>query len=143
MSTKIQIDLKGFKGVSKKFNRLASRKIQNQLLNPALKDGAKVILTESKSLAPVLSGKLRDTLKVKKGPRSRKSISWFVQTGTRTRLQIPESDAAYYPAAVEFGTKNAVARPYMRPALENASEEALNAVGKTLGQKIKESARKK
>jgi HK97 gp10 family phage protein len=135
------MELKGFDSLVKKFNTLG-RGIQNKIMSPALKAGAKVVLTESKRLAPVLSGTLRKTLKVKKGVRSRKAISWYVQTGTREKMGISMDDKAYYPASVEFGTRKIKAKPYMRPALVNARTPAIKAVGEKMGEKMDDVLRK-
>jgi HK97 gp10 family phage protein len=148
---KIRVELKGFEHITRKFDELG-RGIQNKVMSPALKAGAKVILTRTKELVPVGTkikgnktykpGRLRKSLKVKKGVRSRKSISWYIQTGTREKLGIAKSDKGYYPFSLEYGTQFIRARPYMRPALKSMSGRAIVKIAHVMDEKMTKIAAK-
>ena len=148
---KIKVEIEGFEHITNRFDELG-RGVQNKVMGPSLKAGAKIILKRTKDLAPVGTkikgnkkykpGRLKKTLKVKKGKRSRRSISWYIQTGTRAKLGIDKDDKGYYPFSLEYGTQFIKARPYMRPALTSAKSAALVKIAKTMDEKMTKIAEK-
>ena len=77
--------------------------------NQALEEGAGMVGGEAKSMVPVKTGALRDSIRVEK---SRFSDGGFlVKAG---------GSGAYHANLVELGTKNMQARPFLRPALHKS-----------------------
>ena len=129
---------------------LGDKKLQRQLIGlvpklqkRAFKDAAKralvSVLADARRRVPVKSGRLKRSLKIKplKG-----GIGAIVSTGTRKALRIDANDPYYYPAAIEYGTKGKDARPFLRPALLNRTEEVLRIFGRELGPAIERAAKK-
>lgn len=126
-------------------------KVEQNIMRGALRAGAKVIAEEAKNNVPVKSGDLRDSIRV--GTRAKRGqVTASVKAGNKK---------AYYYNFVEFGTaaheikpKDAKslffagmfgdliahpgnrAKPYMRPALDSKSNEAIEAVGRAIGKRL-------
>lgn len=75
--------------------------------------GAKIVQARAKQSAPIRTGTLRQSIKVRALPRSRK---W---TGTMARAQV------FYGAFLEYGTKHIKARHYMRQATDDTKQQAM------------------
>ena len=127
-------------------------KVKNgtKVLRRALREGGRPILADAKSRAPVDSGKLRDSIKLR-AMRIRKRNRYGVQirTGTRSELGIPSDARGFYPASQEYGWgegnsggsiaakalsaasgggRGGPARPYLRPALEGNRPGAMRII---------------
>lgn len=131
-------------------------KLERQVLSEALVAGANVIAKEAKQNVPRVSGDLKRSIRVTKGAKKKKRkgiVMAEVKAGSKK---------AFYYAFVEFGTaahiikgKNggnlkftardgrstetpsvnhtgAIAKPYLRPALDAKNTEAVRAVGSKL-----------
>ncbi len=118
------IDFK-LKGVEELFSNLRAieRDIANQL-ESIIKKAAEIIVDEAKKRVPVDTGKLRNSLTVK--TLEVKKDQLVIGVG-------PEGKDVYYWFFVEFGSANAEAQPYLRPAFENKK----NAVKKEISREIK------
>lgn len=144
----IDISLLGDREAERKLHRLDVA-LQRKIVRAALRLGARPVRDEAKRLAPVLTGKMRDTITIKALRARRGNFGVQVQTGTRAQLGIEPNDPYYYPAAVEFGhagpghgltpkerrrkrrveaSKEIPANPFMRPALDNKAGEAKSAI---------------
>lgn len=103
-----QIDLLGVPEVEKAFQVLPF-KFQRQVLSQSIRDGAKLLQYAVVQAAPVDSGALRDTIRVRSAKvRSSLGVGMVVITGKREELGIPEktrlgSPRGYYPASIEYG----------------------------------------
>jgi len=131
MAGGVDISLIGDKELQRKFKTLVG-KVQKKIARKAIRAGAKIVLADAKNRAPVLSGKLKKSLKVKAIKRSRSTIGVLVQTGTREKLNIPEGSKYYYPAAVEYGHGGVAAKPFLRPALDTNADRALSTIQREL-----------
>jgi HK97 gp10 family phage protein len=80
-----------------------------------------VILEESQSRTPVLTGNLRDSQHIEK-------------TANGSELVI-DADYAFF---VEFGTSTMSAQPFIRPAIDVAQRKALQEAAKVVQKEIKE-----
>lgn len=79
-------------------------KVQKQVLRPALRSAAKIVHAAAKNNAPVKTGALRRSLKVRAGKRTRKNlVRAVVQTGASDNLF---KGKTYYGAFQEFGWKS-------------------------------------
>lgn len=108
----------------------AGPKLARSAVRKALHAGGQVFLNRAKTRAPVLAqatpqrqpGELRDAIAEVDRMDARK------QRG-RARIGLKYSkkgaqDPGVYGLFVEFGTKNMPAQPYMRPAYDEAKQEA-------------------
>lgn len=117
------VKLLGAKGLEKALRELGP-KVGRKVLRQALKKGGDPILADAKANAPVKTGLLRDSLKVRAGKRVKKGRV------TRT-VQTKEGDfkgQTYYSAFHEYGTSKMRARPFMRPAWDRNKARSLNVV---------------
>ncbi|MCW4017363.1 MAG: HK97 gp10 family phage protein [Candidatus Bathyarchaeota archaeon] len=99
MSVSIKMNVKGAKEFSEALNRFdseAQRQIQNKLAA-----WAESVKAEASRLVPVRTGYLKNSLYTR-------VQDWQVQIGAR----------APYAAAVERGTSNRGARPFLQPAVQ-------------------------
>jgi HK97 gp10 family phage protein len=118
----------------KKLPRALARKIIRQ----SLREAARPIVEEAKSRAPVLTGQMRDSLRVRAGKRRKGQASMAVQT--------KDGDYAgdtFYAAFYEYGTSRQPARPFMRPAFDARVHEAVRIVSDALRRRITEAAKSK
>lgn len=143
-------NIKGGKELQAFLNTLAP-KIEQNIMRGALRAGAKVIAEEAKQNVSVKSGDLRDSIRV--GTKAKRGqVTATVKAGNKK---------AYYTRFIEFGTaaheikpKDAKslffagmfgdliahpgnrAKPFMRPALDSKSNEAIEEVGKMISKRL-------
>jgi len=87
-----------------------ARVVERKVTRQALRAGAKVVRAAARSNAPVDTGLMRSTVAVRAGKaRRRGEVLVNVELVRRAQLLSASGDAFYYPAAVEFGRKAAVA----------------------------------
>jgi len=134
----IDIGLLGDKVLERRMWRL-DQKVQKSFVQSATWAAAVPVEATAKQKAPVLTGRMRDS--IKRYPRTRKGQPRTeVRTGTRAQLGIPESELYYYPTAVEFGHKNVPAHSFLRAALVERAEEVKAIMGKIMWSKINQFA---
>ena len=128
------IELFGDKQLVQRFQAL-ERGVGKKVLRRALREAGRPVLASAKQNAPVDTGKLKDTLKLRAKKSRRNTYGVEIRTGTRSELGIDSTAGGFYPASQEFGwgegSAAAVGRalggggstgnaqPYMRPALDN------------------------
>jgi HK97 gp10 family phage protein len=99
MSVSVNIDISGgeaFSTAMNHFDAAIKSRVQAQLF-----EWAEAVKVDAERLVPVRTGYLQSSIYAK-------SHDWQVEVGAE----------AAYAAAVEFGTHNARARPYLNPAVE-------------------------
>ena len=99
MSVSINVDLSGaeeFGQALSRFDVAMQNRVQEQL-----NQWAENVKTDAERLVPVRTGYLQSTIFAR-------SQGWQIEVGAE----------AAYAAAVEFGTRNAQAKPYLTPAVE-------------------------
>jgi HK97 gp10 family phage protein len=134
------------------------KQIERNIMRSALRAGAKVILDEAKQLVAVENGDLKKSLKV--GTSSKKGtvrasvaskgkgsyISRFVEFGTAPHI-ISGRDGGNLVFTARDGSKittksvnhtGAKAKPFMRPALDGKSTQAIIAVGNKIRERLTE-----
>lgn len=142
--------------------RNLDRKIARKLVRQALRAGAKIIRDEAQQNAPVLSGQLKKSIKVRAAKSRRRGV---------IRLQVQTADGDYagdefYASFIEYGFMKQETRrledgslislkrgsgtptyfpprPFMRPAFESKKHEAARLVETTLRESIEREAAKK
>lgn len=91
--------------------------------------GGKVICEDAKKRAPVLTGDLKESIKVKEHEKDLfvaveadypKTVKYRKGKGSR---KSPEGGRVYYAFAMEFGTRKDPAQPFLGPALEANEDE--------------------
>lgn len=100
----VNVKLLGDKKLDKKLKELESR-TQKKVVRKAMRNTAKAVQKDVRSAAPVASGRLRKSIKVRASKRSRRRIGIEVRTGERSELGIEPSERGYYPASIEFGSR--------------------------------------
>jgi len=106
-------------------------KIGEQVLTNALRAGGRIVQAEAKLRAPVGSGKLRDSIIVRKRRRRR---------GAALTVQVGPSGEGFYGMFLEFGTRSSSPRPWLRPAFDATKEQALDKIGDSLGKAVEKAA---
>ena len=99
MSVSINVDVSGaeeFKAALSRFDLAMQNRIQQRLV-----EWAGDVKADAERLVPVRTGYLQSTI-------FSKSQQWQIEVGAE----------AAYAAAVEFGTRNMRAQPYLTPAVE-------------------------
>lgn len=90
-------------------------------------EGLQLIADEAKSIVPVDTGALQETIRVE-------------VEGETVNLMAGD-DNVDYSLHVEFGTVKMAAQPYMRPAIDTREEQAIQVMANNLERQIKEIAR--
>lgn len=137
-------------------------KLEAQVMQSALRGGAKLIADRARALVPVASGELRKSIRVRARKNKRTGyVNAYVAAGGRRKGD------PFYAHMVEFGTgqheirpkgegslfiagvfrrvvehPGARAKPFMRPAFDAEAQRAVDEVGKRVGQGIKRIVRK-
>jgi len=143
MANAFNLKILGIPELEKKLLKL-EQAVQKKIVTKALRNAAKTVRNIAVANVPVDSGKLKNSIKVRSlKRRGRKVVGIEVVTGRRVDLDIDPSDKYYYPAAVEFGTKDIPAHPFLRPALNNHKDRLIKEIGDEIGAGIIKMARKK
>lgn len=141
MPAAVDISLLGDKKLIRKLKRMEPA-VQKRIMRKALRAGARPVRDESRRRAPILTGRLKKSIKIRALKRSRNKLGVLVQTGTRAELGIDPDDRYYYPAHVELGHGSVPAIPYLRGALDSKAQEALRIIQREAWNGISAEARK-
>lgn len=121
------VSILGDAALTKVFQSL-ERKVAGKVLRPSLRLAAKRIRDAARAnAAPGLTGATSEHIKVK-GASKKGKLAVHVVTGSREDMGIPASAEYYYPAAVELGTEQMEAQPFLRPALDSNRAAALGII---------------
>lgn len=142
--------LKGGAELQRMLNSLPA-KIEKNIMRSALRAGARVIANEAKANVAVEDGALRRSIRVsaraKKGrvtasvkAGSKEAFYYrFVEFGTAAHTIKPKNKQALYfdgQFAKNVRHPGAKAKPFMRPALDNKADEAIQAVGEQIRKRL-------
>lgn len=133
----MKVEIEGLKECLASLKDLEPR-LQKSIVRKALRAGANVIRKAAQSDAPVQSGLLRKSIKVKAGKRSKHSISINVGVGAKWF-----TGPAFYGAFVAFGHKvgsrklgdsraQVPANDFMSSAYNSSKDAAMSAVISTV-----------
>lgn len=126
--------LTGTKEIAKALGKLP-KELQRSAESAVLREGAKPIAKAAKSRVPVASGLLKKSIgsrvRTIKGETSARigPRTGMKQTVTRNGRQVI-SDPNKYSHLVEFGTSKTAAQPFIRPAVDSAGGEVIEAMAK-------------
>ena len=116
--------------------KLLPERVAERVTKNALRAGARVIRDEAKDRVPVDTGDLRDSVVVRSPTRGqRKRGAALVVVG----FEKPVSRRAHL---TEFGTQHQPAQPFLRPAVDEGGNKAIDAIGKNMGRGIDREAKK-
>lgn len=101
-----------------------------EALDKASKAGADMVISDAKRRVPVDTGKLRDSLVLKK--------SRVKKVKVKSEYYVTKKSGAEHFAPVELGTSKMKAQPFLRPAIDEnknsiakkVNEEMLKAIGR-------------
>lgn len=131
-TTKFKVKIEGDKALIRKLNRLADKEAK-KVIRIAYRAAAKPIFNEVKRKCPVVSGKLKKTLKLRALPRSRVRIGMEIIAG---------SPAAPYIGHVELGTSHNPPNPFMRGTVDEYRPRFPTMIGNELGPALERAARR-
>lgn len=133
MPGNINFEIKGAKEMERLLKELGPR-VAQRVGDAALRAGAKPIVDAAKQRVAVRSGALRDSITVV-SDRRRNDDARVVLIGFKK----PASGHAHL---IEFGTAHSAAKPFMRPAMDEKAQEALNEEARVLARGIDREAKK-
>jgi HK97 gp10 family phage protein len=139
----LKIDIKGINAVKKTLEKLPEE-LRKSSQSAVLRAGGKPILKREKSKVPVADGLLKKSLGimlvgkgiksavkigVRKGYKGR-SLGFKESKRGKTKGQMTErfQDPSNYSHLVEFGTSHSAAKPFIRPAIDEAQGEVIDAM---------------
>lgn len=130
--------VKGDRELQRRFSAM-TRRVQGNALRNAVRAGAIIVRDEARAIAPRDTGLMAKKIHIKVR-RSRRGMSRMaVRTGTRTQMGMVADDF-YYPGAVEFGTSEMNAQPFMRPAYDNKRGQAEATITSRIAAEIEKAA---
>lgn len=151
MSISLKFKIEGLADVKKALAQLPEQ-LRKSSQSAVLRAGGKPILKQEKSRVPVSDGNVKGTLKkslgimlvgrgvktavkigVRKGYKG-KSLGYKVSKRGKTKGQLTErfADPSNYSHFVEFGTSHSAAKPFVRPAIDAAAGEVVDAMASGL-----------
>jgi HK97 gp10 family phage protein len=139
------LKLQGGAELAAKLETLPTR-VANKVIRQSLRIGTKIILAETVAKAPVNTGLLKKTLKVRAMKRRRNQIG--VQVITEGGFY---QGKAFYGAFLEFGHKagprklgnkrqQVPAKPFIKPAFDAVKEQAASVILQAMKQGIEREA---
>ena len=128
-----KIEIRGAKEMEQVLEQLYPE-VAERVADRALSAAADVIIEEAQRLVPEKSGDLKSSI-TKAKPKSPLFQSRTILIGFKP----PHSRRAHL---TEFGTSKAKAKPFMRPAMDSKSDEALAVMGEKLHAGMTRAARK-
>ena len=131
----IDISMVGDKDLQRKLSKLEFN-VQKKIVRNAISRAILPVRNKAKSLVPVDSGRLKQSIKRKTSSRRGMATARIV-TGDRAELGIPVDATGYYPAAIEYGTKNQPAKSFMRAAITILRDHVLKKTGVHIDENIK------
>ena len=96
-------------------------------LRKGMRKGANVVRDEARAKAPKKTGNLKRKIRT----RERR------EEGGDMRFAVEVPRSAFYGRFIEYGTSKMAAKPFLRPAAENKTEEAVTAMRDSLAEAIR------
>jgi len=100
-------------------------KLAKKVYREAMRAAAKPILETAKANAPVVTGALRKSLKIRAIKRTRKGRVGVVISTDKGFFK----GETFYGSFIEFGTKNMPAHPFIRPAFDSHKVSSIKIIG--------------
>jgi HK97 gp10 family phage protein len=109
------------------------KKLRDKAIRQALREGAKVVAAAVKARAPVETGRLKKSVKVRAGKRKRNEISM--------RIDVTGGHDGPFVGAIEFGTKDTPANPFVRGGFAATKIDAIGGVIRSIARAADEAGR--
>ena len=124
----INIHQSGAKQIEMQLSRI-ERNVAKKIVRKAVREGQKIITEKVKDLAPEDEGIMKGAIVTRAAKRQRRgSYSVLTVFDTKRYPSLIRTNKAgqryFYPAAVECGTENQKANPFMRLAVYSAQDRA-------------------
>ncbi|MHB8100371.1 MAG: HK97-gp10 family putative phage morphogenesis protein [Sulfuricurvum sp.] len=129
-------EIKGIEELIKQLQDLPE-KIEKRVVRAAVRQGANIIKDKAKDNVPVNEGDLKKSIKVK-GVRGKPGTIAFVIRPTSSKKK---GKSVFYGRFQEFGTSKMAAKPFMRPAYDEAGQDVIDKVVNTIKSKLDEVAK--
>lgn len=125
LKSKSGLDLRllGDKQLQRKLLKL-ERSAQGKAMKAAAKSAMEPVRDLAKQRVPVDTGRLQKSIRVGIA-RMKNKVGAVVSTGTRKQLKIKQDAKGYYPAVIEYGTKDRPAKSFLRSSLFDRRAAAL------------------
>lgn len=122
---KVREVVTGIPEIDAKLRTLEFR-VQSKLLRQAMRKGMKLVLADAKARAPVDTGLMARSVKLRAMRRSRSRQGLLVQVNSAEGLvkTTKAGERYFYPAVVEFGDGETPAHPFLRPAYDRQGPPA-------------------
>jgi HK97 gp10 family phage protein len=148
----MEVKVQGLKELDMKLAEL-TRQLQTRALRQAVNAGAQIVKKAARAKVPIDTGLLRREIIAARSRRQstfgRETFNILIRQKTkkyadtranRRSRRVGKSykvqGDAFYWRFVEFGTKHMAARPFLRPALANNQQAAINAIREKLAAAI-------
>lgn len=132
--------VKGLEALRRKFTQTVPAEVRKSA-TAALEKGAQEIVDMARSLAPVDSGDLRDSIGWTWGDAPKGSLVLGTvggqEYGTLRITVYAGNDDAFYAAWQEFGTQNQRAHPYFFPAYRSLRRRVRSRITRDINKAIK------
>lgn len=143
----IEFEIKGAEAFERVLIQLGPR-VAKRLGGTAVRAAGRLVRDEAKALAPADTGNLRRSIIVvtPRGTRAqyqRTALVGYSKAPVADERRKSGVDVVSRRAHLtEFGTAHSAARPHLRPAMARKAPEALNVMGRVLGDGIEREAGK-
>jgi len=135
----LKFELNGGKELSDALQELP-RRVSNKILRKALRQGGNVLLKKARANAPVKSGVLRRSIKLRVDLRGTPAAIITVRIPPKSGIQKAKL-GPYYGSFLELGTRKMAAHPFLRPAFDSVNGDALEKFIETLNDGIEAEAK--
>lgn len=127
------------KGLEALINNLHAlpEKVEKRVIRAAVRQGANIIKGKAQTYVRVDEGDLKKSIKVK-GVRGKPGTIAFVIRPTSNKKK---GKNVFYGRFQEFGTSKMAAKPFMRPAYDEAGQDVIDKVINTIKSKLDEAVR--
>lgn len=136
---RIKVDIKGADELIKNLGKIGKNP-SRRALGKATQAGAEPIVRRQKELAPVDTGRLRDSIRSKFAYRSSSRVT--VEISSNMKLDPGKSSWHTHDFYQEFGTSQHPAQPFARPAADEKKELAVEIVRNVMQEAVLEEVRK-
>lgn len=134
---KVKITIEGADQLVKNLNRIG-KTASRRSLRKSVQEGAKPIEKRMKEIAPVDTGKLRDSIRTKVAYQSSRAA----RVSIGPNIKPHGNNRVGYDVFQEYGTSFHAAQPYARPAADYEKDQAVEIVRATVAEAILEEVKK-
>ena len=152
MSELFRLEMTGVREIEQALLQLP-KKLHNKVLRKALRQSGNIMLKKARDNAPVKSGLLKKSIKLRVDIRGTPAAIITVRIPSREKLALAKATTdkkqralirknaskgarPYYGAFIELGTKDIAPHPYLRPAFNSTVNRAFEKFFDVLNEEI-------